>query len=55
MTIIAEYGQIFLILARCFGLFIAWGADDVGGSAQSKASCEIVEHNLEDILRKLLI
>jgi PiT family inorganic phosphate transporter len=43
MTIIAEYSNIFLIMAACFGLFMAWGvgANDVanamGTSVGSKA------------------
>ena len=43
MTVIAEYGQILLILACVFGLFMAWGvgANDVanamGTSVGSKA------------------
>jgi len=43
MTVIAEYGHIFLILACCFGFFMAWGvgANDVanamGTSVGSKA------------------
>lgn len=43
MTVIAEYGNVFLILACCFGVFMAWGvgANDVanamGTSVGSKA------------------
>ena len=43
MSIIAEYGNILLIMACCFGVFMAWGvgANDVanamGTSVGSKA------------------